>query len=322
MSGKLFSAALGEIDGRYIEAAMAYEEKSVSPSRRRGRIPFPLVAAILALLLIGSAVAAAVLYGDRWIQRPSGDPVGVVRSALENQAGKDYTIRIEVKSIAVDEAETERVVERFIKGVLAERRGWSDEYLAKHFIVVKAVYYAEYDPAKTTRSDGEITMYFYLAQDVDSGEWTIVDNSGNMNNAVTPSPEVTDATEESPAPVGTVREQLFAYLSELFTRAYSPYYDGLHYEIDKYERHGRYKETINGDQVTATFWWTMYNLGKGWDIGTDEGVEEESNWPLQVTATIGEDGALDLETISVVFVDSVEGITIPIEECFPTQLTE
>jgi len=319
MNGKLFSEALGEIDGRYIEAAIAYKKKDTSVSRVKGKLSFPLVAAILAILLIGSAVAGAILYGDRWIQRPSGDPVDVVRSALENQADKDYTIRMEIQSVTVDEAETERVVERFIKGVIAERRGWSDEYLDEHFIVVKAVYYAEYDPAKTTRSDGEVTMYFYLAQDVDSGEWTIVDNSGNMNEAVPPTPEVTDAPKGSPAPVGTVKEQLLDYLAELFTKAYSPYYDGLRYESDRY---GEYEETIEGDQVTAFVYWTMYHLGKGWDIGTDEGVEQMSNWPLHITVTLREDGALDLETISIVMIDSVNGSVTPVEEIFPTQLTE
>lgn len=180
MSTKRFSEAMGEIDERYIEKAIAYQAKRASASHTK-RWLFPLVAAIMAVLLMGTAVAAVVIYGDLWRQKPSNDPVESVRSALENQVGKDYTIKIEVNSIEVDEAETERVVERFIKGIIAERRGWSDEYLAEHFLVVKAVYYAEYDHTQTTRSDGEVTMYFYLTQDVDSGAWTIVDNSGNVN---------------------------------------------------------------------------------------------------------------------------------------------
>ena len=313
MSTKRFSEAMGEIDERYIEKAIAYQAKRASASHTK-RWLFPLVAAIMAVLLMGTAVAAVVIYGDLWRRKPSNDPVESVRSALENQVGKDYTIKIEVNSIEVDEAETERVVERFIKGIIAERRGWSDEYLAEHFLVVKAVYYAEYDHAQTTRSDGEVTMYFYLTQDVDSGAWTIVDNSGNVNWS-----ENNPAGESGNPAAMSTEEQLFSYLSELFNEAYSPYYDGLRYEMNEY------KETTDGNEVTATFLWTMYHLGKGWDVGTDEGVEQQVNWNLQATTTVNQDGTLDYETISILANSSPVGAAnynIPIEEEFPTQLTE
>ena len=311
---------MGEIDERKKEKAIAYQAKKSSASYPK-RWLLPLVAAIMTVLLIGTAVAAVVIYGDLWRQKPSNDPVESVRSALENQVGKDYTIKIEVNSVEVDEAETERVVERFIKGIIAERRGWSDEYLAEHFLVVKAVYYAEYDHAQTTRSDGEVTMYFYLTQDVDSGKWTIVDNSGNVNwsenssmgESVNPAIASNNPADES------TEEQLFSYLSELFTEAYSPYYDGLRYEMNDY------KETADGTEVTATFLWTMYHLGKGWDVGTDEGVDQQVSWKLQATVTAHEDGTLDFETISVFSNSSPVGpasYDIPIEEEFPTQLAD
>lgn len=313
MNTKKFSEAMGEIDDRYIEKAIAYQAKKSSVSHPK-RWLLPLVAAIMTVLLIGTAVAAVVIYGDLWLQKPSNNPAESVRSALENQAGKDYTVKIEVNSVEIDEAETERVVERFIKGVIAERRGWSDEYLAKHFLVVKAVYYAEYDHAQTTRSDGEVTMYFYLTQDVDSGAWTIVDNSGNVNWS-----ENNPAGESGNPAAMSTEEQLFSYLSGLYDEAYSPYYDGLHYEIIEY------KETTDEKTVTATFTWRMYFLGKGWDVGTDEGVEQMANEKLQAVATVGEDGTLDFETASILMDDSGRGgpnYSIPIEEGFPTQLTE
>lgn len=318
MNVKQFSEAMGELDSRYIEEAIAYQAKKAAASRGK-RWLLPLAAAILAALLMGTAVAAVVLYGDLWRQTPSNDPVESVRSALEHQTEKDYAIRLEVKSVEVDEAETRRVVERLIKGVIAEWRGWSDEYLAEHFVVVKAVYYAEYDHARTTRSDGEVTMYFYLTQDVDSGAWTIVDNSGNMNLAE-PEPEWEPTPGESDPPaVMSAREQIFAYLSDLFTQAYSPYYDGLRYEMSYYE------ETADGNEVTATFLWTMYYIGKGWDVGTDEGVEQQMNCHLQTVATVGEDGTLDFETASILMDNSGRGgpnYSTPIEELFPKQLTE
>lgn len=309
MNTKMFSEAMGEIDDTYIEKAISYQAKNPSAFHTK-RWLLPLVAAIVTILLAGMAVAAVVIYGDLWRQKPSNDPVESVRFALENQAGKDYTINIDVRSVEIDEAETERVVERFIKGVIADRRGWSDEYLAEHFLVVKAVYYAEYDHAQTTRSDGEVTMYFYLTQDVDSGVWTIVDNSGNVSWS-----ENHSAQESGDPAAMSTQEQIFSYLSGLFTEAYSPYYDGLHYEINEYE------ETTDESGLTATFLWTEYFLGKGWDVGTDEGVEQQANWRLQVKAAVNEDGTLDLETITV-FVDtspvSTPNYDSPIEEWFPT----
>ena len=320
MSTKRFSEAMGEIDDRYIEKAIAYQAKKSSASHPK-RWLLPLVAAIMTALLIGTAVAAVVIYGDLWRQNPSDNPVESVRSALENQVEKDYTIKIDIKNVEIDEAETERVVERFIKGTIADRRGWSDEYLSKYFLVVKAVYYAEYDHAKTTRSDGEVTMYFYLTQDVDSGKWTIVDNSGNVNWSENSSmgESVNPAIESNNPDVKSTEEQLFVYLSELFTKAYSPYYDGLHYEMNGYE------ETTDGSKVTATFLWTMYHLGKEWDVGTDEGVEQQVSWKLQATVTAHEDGSLDFETISVFSNSSARGpasYDIPIEEEFPAQLAD
>lgn len=129
-----------------------------------------------------------------------------------------------------------RVTERVISGVIAQWRGWSDEYLAEHFVVVKAVYYAEYDHAKTTRSDGDVVMYFYLAQDADSGRWRIVDNSGNVNWSDGPAePGVSASAPSAPSRPPSIQEQIEKYPSGMFTRAYSPYYDGLHYKMSGYE---------------------------------------------------------------------------------------
>ncbi len=306
-----FFEVLGALDDDMIQGAktlVANRGGKAAVSHAK-RWQFPLVAAIMAVLLIGSAMAVALIHGDLWIQKPSNDPVETVRSALENQAGKDYVLKIEVQSVEIDEAETERMTEWFLESYIAERRGWSAEYLAEHFFAVKAVYYAEYDRTQTTRSDGEVTMYFYVIQDVDSGAWTIVDNSGNVNR-----PENDPADRSGNLTGMSTEEQLFSYLSGLFSEAYSPYYDGLHYKISDYT------ETADGDEVTATFLWTMYFLGKGWDIGTDEGVEQEVNYFLQATAAVDENGALDFSTISVLADESPVGDTYfntPIEEYFP-----
>lgn len=309
MNTKRFSEAMGEIDDKYIEKAISYKAKDTSVSIAKRIAPLPLVAAIVAILLIGVVVAATFIYGDLWIQKPSSDPIESVRFALENQIGKDYTIKIEVKRVEIDEEETKRTVERYLSGPIADWNDWSEEYLDEHFVAVKAVYYAEYDHTQTTRSDGEVEMYFYLTQDTDSGEWMIVDNSGNMNL-----PEKIHTDGSINPTVKSIEEQIFSYLSELFNEAYSPYYDGLHYKMSCYE------ETTGKTNVTVTFFWTMYFLGKGWDIAADEGVEQEANLRLQVKAAVNESGVLDFETISILADNGDAGeanYCIPIEDFFP-----
>lgn len=61
MNSKKFSAAMGEIDDKYISEAIAYKFQSASPRLRR-RFPAALIAAVLALFLMGAGVAA-VIYG-------------------------------------------------------------------------------------------------------------------------------------------------------------------------------------------------------------------------------------------------------------------
>jgi hypothetical protein len=266
-----------------------------------------------------------VLVGDIWIQKPSKDPIESVRSAIENQINKEYANSISIVSIEIDEDETARVIENYIGGELARRRGWSDEYLAEHFIVVKTVYYAEYDHTKTYRDDGYNVQYFYLTQDVKTGKWTIVDNSGDMSRLddnITGGKQtniaVTCAPESEDSDITSIQEQITAYLSQLYTKVYAPYYDGLHYRMLYYE------ETIVGDVCTATFLWTMYHLGKGWDVESDEGVEMEGNSFLQVKVSIINGGELDLSTISVFYDHSDDGsskYSSPVEELFPNQLT-
>ncbi len=69
----------------------------------------------------------------------------------------------------VDEDETARVAAMYSGSELAQARGWTDEYLAKHFVVVYANYYVEYDHTKTFMDDGQTQQYFYLTQDTETG---------------------------------------------------------------------------------------------------------------------------------------------------------
>ncbi len=172
--------ALETIDDAFIlQAGEPRTTDGRSPRKKAGRLRrvFVLAAAAVALLaLCGFAAYEAGLFDD-WLQEPSPDPAETVRSAIENQMDKEYTIAVEVHEIAIDEDETRRIVGLYSGSELAEARGWTDEYLSEHFIVVKAVYFVTYDHTKTFMNDGLTEQHFYLTQNEKTGEWTIVDNT-------------------------------------------------------------------------------------------------------------------------------------------------
>jgi hypothetical protein len=116
-------------------------------------------------------------YNDYWIQQASIDPKETVRSALENQIEREYTLSIEVKEIWVDEEETKRNIKNYLGSELAETRGWTDEDLRERFIVVGAKYYVDYDGKKIFYTDGHLEQYFYLMQYKKNKKWIIVENT-------------------------------------------------------------------------------------------------------------------------------------------------
>ena len=175
MNVKKFSDAMSELDTKYVDEALSYDKSHMQKVRpRKWGI---LIAAVIAVLALCGFAAYELGLFDPWLQKPSTDPVQTVQSAIEGQAGKEYTISVRVYEIKVDESETERVIEMYSGSDLAKERGWTDEYLAEHFVVVWAKYYVEYDHTKTFLDDGYTEQYFYLTQDTKSGEWAITDNT-------------------------------------------------------------------------------------------------------------------------------------------------
>lgn len=183
MTARHILDALGTIDDKYIIEAKE-EIMSTTNRPRSVKRTLALVAAIAAMLSLCGFAAYQLGWFDPWLQKPSADPVQTVQSAIEGQAGKEYTISVRIDEIKVDEDETARVAAMYSGSELAEARGWTDEYLSKHFVVVWAKYYVEYDHTMTFMDDGYTQQYFYLTQDVKTGEWTISDNtSPNTSNA-------------------------------------------------------------------------------------------------------------------------------------------
>ena len=105
------------------------------------------------------------------------DPVEVARAEYMSWLKEDYTISMNVLNAEVDDAETQRMIERYKGSELAESRGWTNEYLYQHFIVVKVIYECEIDHNKTFLRDGLLQVHVFLTRDTESGVWTIVDRT-------------------------------------------------------------------------------------------------------------------------------------------------
>ena len=151
-------------------------------TEKRGRglkRAFVLAAALAALLALCGFAAYEWGLFDPWLQKASADPVETVQSAIEGQLKKEYTLEVRIREISVDEAETQRMIGNYAGSELAQSRGWTDAYLAEHFLAVRAKYYVEYDHTRTFLEDGDIDQFFYLIEDMETGLWTIIDNSTN-----------------------------------------------------------------------------------------------------------------------------------------------
>ena len=175
MNSKKFTEAMSKIDNKYVGEALFYNGTRLA--KKSSKRIAALVAAIIAVLGLCGFAAYEIGLLDPWLQKPSAEPIETVRSAIEGQADKEYTNAMRVEKIKVDEDETARVKAMYSGSELAEARGWTDEYLEEHFIVVWAKYYTEYDHNKTFLDDGYTEQYFYLTQDIKSGKWIINDNT-------------------------------------------------------------------------------------------------------------------------------------------------
>lgn len=166
------------IDEKEHNAVNAASAKNTGIKVRHLRRALVLAAVVAVLLALCGFAAYELGLFDPWLQKPSTNPTETVQSAVVNQIDKEYTINVRVDEIKVDDTETKRVIEMYTGSELAEARGWTDEYLAEHFVVVWVMYYVEYDHTKTFMNDGYTEQYFYLTEDPYTGKWTIIDNTG------------------------------------------------------------------------------------------------------------------------------------------------
>lgn len=185
MNADMILDAFERVDDRFIMEAkgcVSADMTDAGSTEKRGRglkRAAVLAAALAALLALCGFAAYELGLFDPWLQKASADPVETVQSAIEGQLKKEYTLEVLIREISVDEAETQRMIGNYAGSELAQSRGWTDEYLAEHFLAVRAKYYVEYDHTKTFLEDGDIDQFFYLIEDMETGLWTIIDNSTN-----------------------------------------------------------------------------------------------------------------------------------------------
>lgn len=185
MNADMILDAFERVEDRFIMEAkgcVSADMTDAGSTEKRGRglkRAAVLAAALAALLALCGFAAYEWGLFDPWLQKASANPVETVQSAIEGQLEKEYTLGVRVREISVDEAETQRMIGNYAGSELAQSRGWTDEYLAEHFLAVRAKYYVEYDHTKTFLEDGDIDQFFYLIEDTETGLWTIIDNSTN-----------------------------------------------------------------------------------------------------------------------------------------------
>lgn len=185
MNADMILDAFERVDDRFIMEAkgcVSADMTDAGSTEKRGRglkRAAVLAAALAALLALCGFAAYELGLFDPWLQKASADPVETVQSAIEGQLKKEYTLEVRIREISVDEAETQRMIGNYVGSELAQSRGWTDEYLAEHFLAVRAKYYVEYNHTKTFLEDGDIDQFFYLIEDMETGLWTIIDNSTN-----------------------------------------------------------------------------------------------------------------------------------------------
>lgn len=183
MNADMILDAFERVDDRFIMEAkgcVSADMTDAGSTEKRGRglkRAAVLAAALAALLALCGFAAYEWGLFDPWLQKASADPVETVQSAIEGQLKKEYTLEVRIREISVDEAETKRMIGNYTGSELAQSRGWTDEYLAEHFLAVRAKYYVEYNHTKTFLEDGDIDQFFYLIEDMETGLWTIIDNS-------------------------------------------------------------------------------------------------------------------------------------------------
>ena len=84
-------------------------------------------------------------------------------------------LSLSIGKVAVSDEQTKRIQKRYSGSDLAQKYGWSDDFIAENMIVVSAQYTVDYDNTKVPYPEGTLTQYFYLVRDSKDAAWLIWD---------------------------------------------------------------------------------------------------------------------------------------------------
>ena len=138
---------------------------------------------ILCIAAVVIAAAAVCVFMTAGFKSPSlkslssdEDSLNAARKEIERLANEEYTIKLELLDIYIDEAETQNIINRYKGSELSRSRGWTGEAL-DDMKAVKVYYYAEYDHTMTFRDDGYTEQYFYVMTDEAANERAVAEYS-------------------------------------------------------------------------------------------------------------------------------------------------
>jgi hypothetical protein len=185
------------------------------------------------------------------------------------------------------------------------------------FMESRSVYWT---PDNATKNGDTVTVSFVGNKDNVFAQVTMAVSVQDSKYSLTPTSKTPVPQIPTSAPL-TPQVQITSYLTDMMTAAYSPFYEGLRFEMSNYA------EILAGKTITATFYWTMYHLNSGLDVSYEIGLEKYGNFSLQATAWLDGSGTAVPGTIKILSDTAVHGpaeYTVPIEDFFndmpePTQ---
>lgn len=102
-------------------------------------------------------------------------PSGVVQKHLEAQKDTGAVLSMTIQSVSVSPEETVRIRKMYAGSELAEKNGWSDDYIRNNLIAVLAEYTVDYDNTKVPYTEGAMKQYFYMTRKDEQSSWAVWD---------------------------------------------------------------------------------------------------------------------------------------------------
>ncbi len=113
-------------------------------------------------------------------------PTDAVQADLESRKATGAVISMTIQSVSVSPEETARVRKMYAGSELAEKNGWSDDYIENNLLAVFAQYTVDYDNTKVPYPEGALEQYFYLTRKDEQSSWAVWDAMSPSDRKETP----------------------------------------------------------------------------------------------------------------------------------------